>query len=75
MNKHKAQNLSQITFKLYAEKNIEEFDEGKIKLLLDNSIFGTFGLLEAYKIKYSLKKEIKFGDEKYSQFLLKAFEK
>ena len=79
MNKEKTANLTQIRINLYAEKNIEEFGEEKVKLLLDSSIFGTFGLLDAYKIKYFLKKEVVLDGNslimQYSQFTIKTYEK
>jgi hypothetical protein len=75
MNKEKADILSQIKINLYAEKNMEELNEDKLKSMLDNSIYSTFGLLEAYKIKYFLKRDFIIGNAPFIQFTIKTLEK
>jgi hypothetical protein len=75
MKKEKAANLSQIKINLYAEKNMEELSEDKLKSMLDNSIYSTFGVIEAYKIKYFLKREVSIGNSPFIQFSIKTLEK
>jgi len=61
--------LKQITIQAYAENNKTELDEENFRILLDSSIYGMFGILEANKIKYSVKREGSM------RFTLKTYDK
>lgn len=66
--------LEQINIFAYAENmkdnSTKQFTTDEFKFLIDSSIFGLFGVLEANKIKYFLKKE-----DLNSKFLIKTYEK
>jgi hypothetical protein len=61
--------IKQITLVAYGENECKTFDENELKLMIDSSIYGMFGILEANKIKYSIKKEDNM------KYILKTYEK
>lgn len=65
-------NLKQITLMAYHDNTErKKFDENDLKLMIDSSIYGMFGILEANKLKYSINKE----KEDSTKFILKTYEK
>ena len=58
--------LRTINLVAYSSKTI---DEEELKYMIDSSIYGVFGVLEANKIKYSVKSEGK------CKYVLKTYEK
>jgi hypothetical protein len=69
-NNSTANTLKQITLMAYSEnKENKKFDENDLKLMIDSSIYGMFGILEANKLKYSIKKEDNM------KYILKTYEK
>ena len=62
-------NLKQFKLEVFIEGNEKGLSEEEFKFLIDKSILTTFGLLEANKIKYLIKKE------NSSKYILKTYEK
>lgn len=71
-NSNNLNNLKQITLMAYHDNTERKiFDENDLKLMIDSSIYGMFGILEANKLKYSINKE----KEDSTKFILKTYEK
>ncbi len=68
----KTNNLKQITLMAYLDnKESKKFDENDLKLMIDSSIYGMFGILEANKLKYSINKE----KDDNTKYIIKTYEK
>jgi hypothetical protein len=52
-------------------KESKKFDENDLKLMIDSSIYGMFGILEANKLKYSINKE----KDDNTKYIIKTYEK
>jgi hypothetical protein len=63
--------LKQISIVLYTEenKNKKIFTSNELKFVIDSSIIGLFGVLQANKMKYIIKRDENFN------FTIKAYEK